>query len=258
MKITGEKLLAAVILLLYIEWWIGTITYIANKNNVMGLAWLALAGMLVMGGLAAGLKKVNCIAVILIEIFSVIIWDCLLYGCGYVALFYFALTALVIAVILTFLYIGVFSREADIRDFFNRKLYFASGVDELDRELENNCFDLVLSARESKKFSVPQICDLLTAIKDKQQADAPADLRYYLWYDALANALRFGFINAAHDKLPFGCKLQIVDSEAEIVQNFLASSAGTPLDLANFTDDIKDDEEREFVLKVYQEIIHKD
>ena len=49
----------------------------------MGLAWLALAGMLVMGGLAAGLKKVNCIAVILIEFFSVIIWDCLLYGCEY-------------------------------------------------------------------------------------------------------------------------------------------------------------------------------
>ena len=134
----------------------------------------------------------------------------------------------------------------------SRKLYFAPSVDELDRELENNCFDLVLSARESKKFSVPQICDLLTAIKDKQQADAPVDLRYYLWFDALANALRFGFINAAHDKLPFNCKLQIVDSEAEIVQNFLASSAGNPLDLANFTDDIKDDEEPAFVLKVYR------
>ena len=77
-------------------------------------------------------------------------------------------------------------------------------------------------------------------------------------YPPTANALRFGFINAAHDKLPFGCKLQIVDSEAEIVQNFLASSAGNPLDLANFTDDINDDEEREFVLKVYQEIILKD
>ena len=49
-----------------------------------------------------------------------------------------------------------------------------------------------------------------------------------------------------------------VDSEAEIVQNFLASSAGNPLDLANFTDDIEDDEKPEFVLKVYQEIIHKD
>ena len=110
MKITGKKMLAAVILLLYIEWWIGTITYIANENNVMGLAWIALAGMLVMGGLAALLKKVNCIVVILIEILSVIIWNCLLYGSGYVALFYFALTALVIAVILTFLYIGIQQR----------------------------------------------------------------------------------------------------------------------------------------------------
>ena len=153
---------------------------------------------------------------------------------------------------------GKMKTEKWLQKNLSRKLYFASGVDELDRELENNCFDLVLSARGSKKFSVPQICDLLTAIKDKQQADAPADLRYYLWYDALANALRFGFINAAHDKLPFGCKLQIVDSEAEIVQNFLASSAGNPLDMANLTDDINDDEEREFVLKVYQEIIHKD
>ena len=148
--------------------------------------------------------------------------------------------------------------EKWLQKILSRKQYFASGVDELEQELENNCFDLVLSARDSKKFSVLQICDLLTAIKDKQQADTPVALRYHLWFDALANALRFGFINAAHDKLPFGCKLQIVDSEAEIVQNFLASSAANPLDLANFTDDIKDDEEREFTLKVYQEIIHKD
>ena len=40
MKITGKKLLAAVILLLYIEWWIGTITYIANKNNVSNVSSL--------------------------------------------------------------------------------------------------------------------------------------------------------------------------------------------------------------------------
>ena len=155
--------------------------------------------------------------------------------------------------------------DANVQDLFNRKLFFAQGTDKLEQELEDNCFEVTLSAEEIAKTSADEICSLLKKIKEQRKielsnSDYSIDLVYYLWHDVLANALRFGFINAAHGKLPFGCKLQIVDDESEIIRDFLLLSVMDPLSLDNFTDNIDDtdEDESEFILKVYQEIIHKD
>ena len=111
MKNIGRKLLAEGILFLLIEWWIGTITYIANRHNIIGLAWVALAGMLVFSCLALISKKVHLTGVILVELLSVLCWAVLLHYFGYVTLFHASLLALLTAVILSSYYAGENKKE---------------------------------------------------------------------------------------------------------------------------------------------------
>ena len=93
------------------------------------------------------------------------------------------------------------------------------------------------------------------------------NLIYYLWFDEQAGQLRFNFINSNHDKLPFGCKLVFVDSEKEIIDDFLNSNYldGIPWSEFKVVDKTKqenvaavEEENLEtFTLKVYKQMIYR-
>ena len=80
--------------------------------------------------------------------------------------------------------------------------------------------------------------------------------------------LRFNFINSNHDKLPFRCKLIFVDSEKEIIDDFLNSNylEGIPWNELKVVDKVEweniaaEEEEnlKTFTLKVYRQMIYRD
>jgi hypothetical protein len=55
---------------------------------------------------------------------------------------------------------------------------------------------------------------------------------FYMWFDEMADQLRFNIISYFGQKLPFGCQLEIVDSPQSILEDFLTSRyhAGIPWD----------------------------
>ena len=76
---------------------------------------------------------------------------------------------------------------------------------------------------------------------------------FYMWFDAMAAQLRFNTVIAFNEKLPFGCKVDIVNSPESILEEFLASHYhdGIAWGELEELDDDSDEDEKPFVLKVY-------
>lgn len=116
-----------------------------------------------------------------------------------------------------------------------------------------NLIDRFLSALLNKRTSQ------LYSIDPKQEAI------FYIWFDAQVLQLRFNFISNCHASLPFGSKLNILDSYEPILNNFITESRrvmaeGRFVEIYEpdeFPYDDDDDKEiaEKFVLDVYMQII---
>lgn len=76
---------------------------------------------------------------------------------------------------------------------------------------------------------------------------------FYVWFDEMAAQFRFNILSGHALRLPFECRVEIVDSLEPIWQEFNDSRYQTGIswsELEFFEDDVDDDEE-EYVLKVY-------
>lgn len=72
---------------------------------------------------------------------------------------------------------------------------------------------------------------------------------FYVWFDVLAVQLRFSLISTMHEKLPFGCKLEILDDIQPIIASFLNNPYRNGIRLK---EDIgENQEEEEHVLPVF-------
>lgn len=151
-------------------------------------------------------------------------------------------------------------------------LFLADQLDRLDEEIEQNCIWISISKAVAAQTSGTAFNEFLLRVKRNRQQQLQnsalsTDLIYYSWFDEQAGQFRFNLINAKHEKLPFGCELVFVESETEIVNQFLSSAYldGIPWEeLENVDSDCpaacpsnKDDGANSFQLKVYHQRLTK-
>lgn len=82
---------------------------------------------------------------------------------------------------------------------------------------------------------------------------------FYMWFDEMAAQLRFNIISDFGGVLPFMCKLEFVNSPQVILEKFLASHLREGIswnELEEFEDELADEDEKPFVLKVFVERIN--
>jgi hypothetical protein len=145
-------------------------------------------------------------------------------------------------------------------------LFLTDSADQLDEEIQTNCIQL--SIPSELQITGREIIEFLNRVKLNRQAQLQNSslkngLIHYLWHDEQAGQLRFNFISVAHQKLPFGCAIFLVESEEEIVADFLSSNYLQGISWEEFTDAsampvvAEVATEEAFTLKVYQEIIFR-
>ena len=106
----------------------------------------------------------------------------------------------------------------DIQNIKSDKLLITDSVDNVNEEIQNNCWSISINDELSKEISVDELADFLKEVKkDRQQqlrrSNSKVGLIYYVWVDSQAGQLRFNFINSNHDKLPFGSRQNLVTME---------------------------------------------
>ncbi len=154
------------------------------------------------------------------------------------------------------------------KDLLNDKMFITERTDLVDKEITSNCWVLSFPEELVDKVSSFEILEVLIKVKANRQGQLESsgvavDLIYYLWFDEQAGQIRFNFINSFHKGLPFGCKLDFVETEKEIIDDFLHSPYlnGIPMgELKNVDpneEKYKVEEGLPFTLKVYKEIIRK-
>ena len=149
------------------------------------------------------------------------------------------------------------------RSFETAQLYITHRTDDVRNEIYHNCLYFDLKVNHSGDLSEAAFARFLSIIKTNRQAQwkaaaATAGMIYYIWFDEMAGQLRINFINSNHSKLPFGCAVEFVADEKEIINLFLNSTNKGTISLSA----LKDPEGSEstnaadakgFILKVYQE-----
>jgi hypothetical protein len=150
----------------------------------------------------------------------------------------------------------------DIIDCDDSDFFLTEDVNKLDLEIYNNCVYVSLDSKERESISSIDLEKFISKVKDDRRkklinSNLEVDLIYYVWFDEMAGQLRFNFINSNHTKLPFGAKLIVVDSEKEIIAEYLNAEI---IDISQFegVSEIIDGNEQNdeiFTLKVYTELI---
>ncbi len=97
-------------------------------------------------------------------------------------------------------------------------------------ETYQNGWGIILSHKIIKKITADDLADFflkLIAIRT-QQVSMMKPLEQgilYIWFDEIALQLCFNILSAQHQKLPFGCKVNIIDSPYPIFQQFVRTVA---------------------------------
>jgi len=157
----------------------------------------------------------------------------------------------------------------DLKEILTDEIYMGDSITELNNEISNNLWLISMPQELCSVTDKKDFLDFFEAVIEnrKEQVANPDKnhgMIFYLWFDSQACQLRFNLISDFHKKLPFGCKLEIIDNFDEIIDEFFNNKYhdGLPLgncvDTTEENDNKKEIDESEYILKVYRLDIRKD
>jgi hypothetical protein len=147
---------------------------------------------------------------------------------------------------------------SDLKIIINSPILITGFPSLKDDETATNMWCVSFDDNILESFSKEQFEEFVVAIIEnrKQQITQMYNSlpsTFYMWFDEMAVQLRFNILSGHAIQLPFGCHVEIVDSIESIWQEFKDSRHQEGIswsELEFFEDDIDDDEE-EYILKVY-------
>ena len=146
----------------------------------------------------------------------------------------------------------------NINEIISDRIYLTDNLDELKKEIENNHWSIGIDSDTVKNVKKDDLRDFFRKIVNNRivqldQSELNVDLTFYSWFDEQAGNLNLNLINSRHENLPFTAKLEFVDSIDTIINSFLKSKYfdGIPWN------ELEDNEETDFKLKIYKEEILK-
>ncbi|MCX5923081.1 MAG: hypothetical protein NTU89_00790 [Candidatus Dependentiae bacterium] len=130
----------------------------------------------------------------------------------------------------------------ELQDLLEDPIFLSGNTFSTKEEISNNIWSITfdqdfvktIQVKDLEKFISQLLSNRSEQINNKFNA-IPAT--FYLWYDAQSVQLKFNILSGKNIKLPFGCKLNILNSPMPIFQKFLdeAQAEINPLDFQNFT-----------------------
>lgn len=155
-------------------------------------------------------------------------------------------------------------------EIVNDQIFITNQTNLLDEEISKNCWSISAEQVIIDQLSVKDLAEVIKLIKDNRtkqlsECELEIELIFYMWFDEQAAQLRFNLINSNHQELPFGAKVNFVNSEDAIIDEFLSDENHNGIPFSEL-EEIKKYETGEyldkqilepFVLNVYKERIRK-
>ena len=135
------------------------------------------------------------------------------------------------------------------------------GCDEalLNMEISTNMWAISIAPKILKNISLDYLSEFTKNLLHKKiqqisQLSVPCPVIFYMWFDEMASQLRFNIISESNKKLPFSCKLNIINSPNQVLIDFLKSQHNPVIpwsDLEEVTNDSEELDEIPFILNVF-------
>ena len=151
----------------------------------------------------------------------------------------------------------------NLDEIVSDEMYLTESLDQLEMEIQANHWSIGIDSETAELIKNHDLQDFLrkviqNRVKQLNESDKKMGLLFYTWFDEQSGNLNFNFINSGHQHLPFGAKLEFVDSMDKILSDCLNSRYldGIPCnELENLSSKANHKDDIEFKLKVYKEKI---
>jgi len=119
-------------------------------------------------------------------------------------------------------------KKIDLYQIFEEPMYLSgkTSQDQFYKELYANSWGIIVDEEFAKKITDDEIAEFISdLIKFRSQEISmikpTLQATLYFWFDEMALQLCFNILSGKNIKLPFGCKINIVDSPYPILKQFL-------------------------------------
>lgn len=117
---------------------------------------------------------------------------------------------------------------ADLYQILEEPLYLSGDLEQVDKEIVYNAWGIMLDDKFAKIIRVENLAefffDMIKYRTEEIMKIKPAmNATLYIWFDDMALQLCFNILSGEDRELPFGCKLNIVDSPYIIFQEYINS-----------------------------------
>ncbi len=148
-----------------------------------------------------------------------------------------------------------------LRDFnsvINADLVFTGNVDE---EIDANMWAITFDCSLAEYITIVELKKCIDAFLEKkreQAAECAIPIACYIWVDEQAFQLCLNIISGHTTKLPFGCKINLVEDINPILEKFLTSArvGVIPWEDIIFVDEFSDEDDgQDYTLDVYLDLM---
>lgn len=147
----------------------------------------------------------------------------------------------------------------NLEDTITDPIFIGSSKEDLDKEISNNMWRISLEQELASRININDFVDFFSMVIDNRQnqikvSSGQHGMTFYLWFDRMASQLRLNLISTIHQRLPFGCELELLDRMEPILYEFLAYPFLNGLPIEGYSDG---SDEKPYVLKVYVKKLNK-
>jgi len=149
---------------------------------------------------------------------------------------------------------------SDLQNILEAKIFIISKSSLMYEELAENAWGIMFDENLIPRMHLEDFQDFMTRLlrrRSEQIAQLAIPITLYLWFDEQALQLWFNFLSGRDATLPFGCRLNKVNSSDVIFEKYLNTmrqivTEGNKIEYFDIAEDFDDnDGEEEYVLDVY-------
>jgi len=150
---------------------------------------------------------------------------------------------------------------ASFQDVVADTIFIGSSRDDLLTEIRTNMWRITLSQVQCEALTTSDLLNLFVKIVENRQqqlnqVNIDHGVIFSLWFDEQALQFRFHLVSDFHERLPFGCQLNILPTPEPILDRYLQYPyhETIPWEALQEVSEVEGDPDAEepFVLDVYQ------
>lgn len=113
----------------------------------------------------------------------------------------------------------------ELSELLDMPIYIGEGEDELEKEVTDNTHGVAVNLSIAEDVEAEDLLHFISKLKESAQVAMTAAnvtaLSFYLWHEE--GQLWYSMVNAKYARMPFADEFEQVDSEEDVVNDYLGS-----------------------------------